>query len=337
MDGTNSLKFIGLSYNCSVIRKTFARLSTAILVLLMWTSNSGIASTGADFAIIYDERSFDSGNLIKGVNNHLQKVNRKLSYNIIDISKLTDANLKTKLAEQYRVLVPVGSDVMLRVIKLGLATPLFVLDAERTELKAWHDTSNKVQLWISGIYRDLKTSLYTLLIKSILPSYNKVGLLLSEKNKFALGQLKREIAKSGLTPVIKIVRSNELPQRVLAKLANEVDVILTLNDKLVFNQQNMKSHLLTAFRNQVPIISTVNDSTDIGAFAVINNNYTSLGEQLAATLLTVLADIKKTPLISHPDDFTLRLNANVLRSYGVTNILQSEVVKVLRSATESKD
>lgn len=269
--------------------------------------------------------------ILKGFREYSRKqVGRLIRIDLINSENLSQAELVQQLSGNYDLAVTVGISATKSVINNKSDIPVFALKINQAELRALHRAGSKAGRLVTGIYRDQPFERYAQLIQGALPQYKRVGILLSQNSKTLKPDFDRVMRQFRFEPVVTIVRRNDLPQRVLERLANRSDIIIAIFDDDIYSPDNVKSHLLTAFRHQIPMIGVTRGYTEIGAVAALYSDDYELGNQTARQAIKIL-DLNTERLAPvFPDTFKLRVNYNVLRSFGITSLDEAQLAQQIQ-------
>ncbi|WMS88547.1 ABC transporter substrate-binding protein [Pleionea litopenaei] len=280
---------------------------------------------------VLDNRAGNYLPILKGFREYSRKqVGRLIRIDLINSENLSQAELIQQLSGDYDLAVTIGISATKSVINNKADIPIFALKINQAELRALHRNGAKNQRLITGIFRDQPFERYAKLIQSALPQYKRVGVLLSQNSKTLKPDFDAVMRQYRFEPVVTIVRRNDLPQRVLERLANRSDIIVAIFDDDIYSPDNVKSHLLTAFRHQIPMIGVTRGYTDIGAAASLYSDDYELGNQTARQVIKIL-DLNSAELAPvYPDSFKLRVNYNVLRSFGISALDEAQIVRQIQ-------
>lgn len=280
---------------------------------------------------VLDDQATSNQSILKGFREYTRKhAGRLVRIDLLINSGQTQAELRQELSRNYDLIIAVGNDSLKAAQSANGDLPIYAIKINQSELRAIHRDSLKKNRLITGIYLDQPFERYAALIRNALPQYRRVGLLLSQNSKTLKPTFDSVMSKHGLTPVVTIVRSNDLPQRVLERLALKSDLVIAIFDEQIYTAENIKSHLLTAFRHQIPMIGVTRNFSDVGAIASLYTDNFELGKQAAKYSLPLIdsEDAKLPPM--YPETFEIKVNYNVLRSFGVEAIEMQALRQVIQ-------
>jgi ABC-type uncharacterized transport system substrate-binding protein len=293
-----------------------------LLAFTAWVSLSSTESYAGELqtakvpkvVFVLEDQAASSQAILKGFREYSRKQAGKLvRIDLIIDNGQTQAQLRQQLAQEYDLIIPVGDKSFKAVLATHPQRPVFSIDANQSVLRAYHRQSPA----ITGIFSDQPFERYAALLNSLLPQYRRIGILLSQKSKSLKPIFDKVMQQYEFAPVANILLSNDLPQRVLEYLAIKCDLVIAIKDDKIYNPDNIKSHLLTAFRHKIPVIGTSANFAEVGAVAAIYTDHFKLGNQAAKYVLPVIFDKKALPPPMYPESFELVINYNVLRSFGV--------------------
>ncbi len=248
-----------------------------------------------------------------------KELGKDFRIDLINTANLNNAQIQNELSRRYDVAITLGPIATNQVIKLHPELPIVALEMNQSELKAIHHKFAKKNRLITGVFRDQLLDRFAIAINLLVKPQAKVGILLSQSNKFLKHAIEQTLNKYGHEGYIFIVRRNESPQRVLDILAPEVNVIISLFDDQITEDETVKAQMLIAFRHHIPVIGLTRKFIELGAIAAIYSEPFAIGEQ-AFSLANQALSLKTHSLITpvFPEKFSATVNDNVLRSFGIT-------------------
>lgn len=307
--------------------RTLVRFILLGLLSTCWALASAALASEAEsrkiprVVFVLDDQATSNQAILKGFREYTRKHAGKLvRIDLVINSGQTQAELRQELARNYDLIIAVGKNSLKAAKNANADLPIYAIKINQSELGAIYRASQKSSRLITGIYLDQPFERYAAMIKHALPQYRRVGILLSQKSKTLKPTFDSVMAQHGLVPVVNIVRSNDLPQRVLERLALKSDLVIAIFDDQIYSPENIKSHLLTAFRHQIPMVGVTRNFTEVGAIASLYTDNFELGKQAAKYALPLI-DSKEVPFAPmYPESFEVKVNYNVLRSFGVEAI-----------------
>jgi hypothetical protein len=168
-----------------------------------------------------------------------------------------------------------------------------------------------------------------LLIKYLIPTAERIGLLISRENTKRTASLVRAAEKLDLQLVIRIVDNEENLGVQLAAMLDEIDVLLALPDNKIHNRRNVSSILLTTYRNRIPLIGFSAAYVKAGALAAVYSTAENIGDQLADLIVQVFTSQGPEKQVIYPKYFSVSINSRVARSMGIQLQLDSEKLERL--------
>ncbi|MCX7088822.1 MAG: hypothetical protein NTV00_12325 [Methylococcales bacterium] len=163
----------------------------------------------------------------------------------------------TELAQQNSAAIPMVSTLVLKesIFKLGKTTGVSLTYPFTTQIQ-----------WL----------------KKFFPEQTKIAVLFNPaENAETIQRLKKVTEPAGLRLIaIPVESPRQLPD-ALEQLANNVDVLLTIQDEIALSPQTVKEVLLASFRNRVPMVGLSENWVKSGALYALSWDYDDLGRQCA--------------------------------------------------------
>ncbi|PIB53453.1 ABC transporter substrate-binding protein [Pseudomonas sp. 2822-17] len=159
------------------------------------------------------------------------------------------------------------------------------------------------------------------LITSILPQAQRIGVLYSTESEFLLPELRRyaEALELKIKPQLW---DNINDSRPLQALLRDSDVLLGLDDPLLYNPKTAKNLLLSSYAQQLPLVGPNAGFVRAGSLA---STYSDQADWLA--VLDRLLDQPPTswPHALYPEHFKVVGNPQVGRSLGIEQVDEASV------------
>lgn len=119
----------------------------------------------------------------------------------------------------------------------------------------------------------------------MLPKHRRVGVVYHDA---ASGRRVEQAGRLTSIQAIRIHGPSELPD-ALQQLANQADVLWSLNDPVVYNPETARSLLLFSLRNRIPMVGQSGAWVRAGALYALDRDYDDVGAQCAQLTALILA------------------------------------------------
>lgn len=156
-----------------------------------------------------------------------------------------------------------------------------------------------------------------LLIKHLIPSSDRIGLLISRDNTARAAALGKAAEALELRLMVNIVDDETKLGKQLAAILDEIDILLALPDLKIHNRRNVSSILLTTYRNRIPLIGFSSAYVKAGALAAVYSTPENIATQLAELIVRDLTVDAIPKRIIYPKYFSVSVNSRVARSLGI--------------------
>lgn len=161
------------------------------------------------------------------------------------------------------------------------------------------------------VYRDVQPATQLLLLREILPSARRIGVLLGPQSV----QTPLPKDEAGLLLEQRVLKRAEDLPAALAEMLPRVDVLLALPDAQIYNADTARLILLSSYRQGKPVIGPDEQFVRAGSLAAA---YASAEGLVDATLLLLqhdgLPETLPEPVYARA---AVAINPHVARSYGV--------------------
>lgn len=167
---------------------------------------------------------------------------------------------------------------------------------------------------VTALYRDQPLSRQLRLAKLLIPHLHKVAILYDRALPLPLAQLQHQ---SGVD--IEAIAIHDEPNwaKSLSQLMQNSDVLLGIDDPLVYNGDTIRSILLTAYRNGKVLIGPSRPFVNAGSLATCYTSSTEYLQQLGAMVKTRLQQGHLSPP-QYPRTFSIAVNPQVAISLNLS-------------------
>lgn len=299
---------------------------TVLCLALAWTQ---LACAQLSIAIVTQERG---GVYDEAVAGFLSGLGRKGGAPI-SARHLTTAELARSADLSARLYVAFGAEATAALAHQDLKSPLISALLPRTSFEAaLQAVDRKTAPKVTAVYLNQPIARQLNLIKAALPQAARVGVLLGADSAWQKSELEKEARLRKLQLQMATVDNGALVVARLSDIIDEIDVLLVMADRTVYNSNTIPNIFLTAFRARVPIVAFSPAYVRAGALLALYSTPAQIGKQAAELAQAVLAG-KPLPEPRHPDDFHVEANANVARTFDV-HLSRDELEERLRRMGE---
>ena len=165
----------------------------------------------------------------------------------------------------------------------------------------------------SAIFTDQPLARSLALTRALLPKARHAGVLLGNRSGRQLGQISETAAQIGLVPVFARVEEAGQVGSKMRSLQQEVDVWLGIPDRDIYNRNTLYGILLTAYAARQALIGYSRPLVRAGAAAAVYSSADDVAYGLAGHI-RAYANSGELPPASYPENFSIELNPQVLRS-----------------------
>lgn len=167
---------------------------------------------------------------------------------------------------------------------------------------------------LSAVFLDQPPARQLELVRLALRNVRGVGILVSGESGDHVAELERAAKSRGLHLVVSPVDQSGLFP-ALQSLLPEIDVLLALPDRALFNSQTAGHILTAAYRRRVPLVGFSPAYVKAGALLALYSTPTQAGN-LGGELLSRVISAKSLPAPQWPRDFKVSINLDVANSLG---------------------
>ncbi len=236
-----------------------------------------------------------------------------------------------------KIIVTVGVKAAQEISGRNGRTPVLAILIPR----AWYEAEGKAALTRGGriagaIFIDQPFTRQFHLIKSALPSVNKVGVVLGKQGADQLPELDRQAKAHGMALSSAILSSGKKLVETLENVLGEADILLlAFPDADVLSRTTAQSVFMTSYRFRDPVVGYSESLSRAGALLTVYSTPAHIGRQ-AAEIIDKSLDAGKLPMAQWPQYFSVSVNEHVARSLDINVPPEAVLMKRVMDA-ESHD
>ena len=213
-------------------------------------------------------------------------------------------------------------------LKLNDPPPTIALEITRSGLKKYWKNSFPYQKKLLLLWSDPPVARQMCLLKEILPSANRVGIIYSKRSQELRDEA--QLAANQYKLRLRSVLSNPADSnQAMQKILSQSDAVIGIHDDDVYNSSSIKPLLLTAYAQQKALIGPSSAFVYAGSLASVYSDTDHWNQ-------TIKDWLSRPPLIwpnyAYPHYFSVTTNPQVARTLGISLAADSEIREQLEQA-----
>lgn len=188
---------------------------------------------------------------------------------------------------------------------------------------AWRD---------SAIYLDQPMVRQLQLIKLALPGRVRIGTVTGPSTVKAGDELRVAARRFGLDVQVESVDQPAALLPALNQMADDIQVLVSIPDPMVFAPNTIHHILLTTYRYRVPVLGLSRAYVDAGALLAVYSTPEDIGRQLGEVLGKIKDGQVPLPAPQHPKYYAVSVNPRVAASLGIRLETESVLLQKLLAA-----
>jgi len=303
-------------------------------LFIFFSHNAHADSADKNILIVFQKSHGFRQQLIDQLQKDLSRYHYQISnLELKTTGKISSQNLSTISKQQ--LLISIGSQTTKTLLEAKIDTPilsaLIPLHISKS-LKKAHTNKNN---W-SCLLIDQPFDRQFYLISAVLGKNKNTGILLGPYTADLQKKLNAISNKTSHKINIEKVENSEQLSSSLKKLKRSSDVLLTLPDPTIYNKGTLRSILLLAYRNKLPIIGFSKAYVNAGAIAAIYSEPEQISKQVTQITNSyfIRSSFKKDRY--YPNEFSVALNKNIAHSLGIKLSTNESIVKQIKKAESKK-
>ena len=279
---------------------------------------------GASVALILSE----SGGTYDEFANKLNDALGGSHWNIVSTT-LADATQAPPTAD---LIVTVGSDALRKALSRTDSPPIVATLLPRLSYERILSEHRRPGR-ITAIYLDQPPARQAAFFRHLFPEQKRFGLLVSPETRGLAGQYRQAFSNAGLILDIEDADTDKALLPALSAVLERSSALLALPDSTLYRRNNIKAILITAFRQQRPIVGYSPAFVTAGALAALHTTPHQAARQTADL---IIANGTNLPPPSGPTQFAIAINPNVAQALGIKVPDEAAIRRALLSDRESR-
>lgn len=238
------------------------------------------------------------------------------------VSARHQADTLPALAGQTDIVVTVGSEALRKTLSRGDHPPILATLIPRQNYEKILSEFRRPGR-VSAIYLDQPPTRLAAFVRHLLPGVKRAGMLISNETRGLPGHYRQAFNNAGLTLDSEDADTETALLPALNALLGRVNVLIAAPDSTIYQRNNIKPILITAFRYQRPVIGYSPAFVNAGALGAIHSTPAQIARQTAETIIAHGANL---PPPAAPSQFAIAINNNVAQSLGL-NIADEAVIR----------
>lgn len=230
------------------------------------------------------------------------------------------------------LVVTAGSDALRKALARGDSPPIIATLLPRQSYERIL-AENRRPGRITAIYLDQPPARQAAFLRHLFPDQKRFGMLVSTETRSTLPQFRQAFATAGLTLDVEDADTDRNLLPALNSVLERSAALVAIPDNSIYRRNNIKAILITAFRQQRPVIGYSPAFVTAGALAALHTTPTQIARQTADL---IVASGTNLPPPSGPHQFAVAINANVAQSLGLKIPDEAAIRRAMNADRESR-
>ncbi|SDS42307.1 ABC-type uncharacterized transport system, substrate-binding protein [Halopseudomonas litoralis] len=237
---------------------------------------------------------------------------------------------KASVSDSASLLITLGHDALHWRLQQSSTTPTIAAYVTLDGLPQLPDSPYPASIQI--LLASAKPERQIRLAQLLIPRLDTIGLLFSEQQRWQKPFWQTAAIQQGVNLYAQAVsQQSELPRR-LTDVLNESEVLIGLDDPVIYNAENLKTLLLTSYaRNRV----LIGPSAPFIAAGSLSTTYSS-PENMADSILGLLQQEWQPGAIRYPERFSVLSNSQVAHSLGLPPPDDTELMRRIQAQEQNR-
>lgn len=210
------------------------------------------------------------------------------------------------------LIVTAGSEALRQALQRAPpGTPILATLLPRQTFERLLNDAPRAKRQLTALVLDQPPARLSAFIRHLLPGQARIGILSSPETRSLLPALRQ--AGGGLQFDSEDVENDAALLNALNNLLPRVGALLALPDASIYRRDNIKSILITTYRQQRPVIAYSSAFVTAGALAALYSTPAQIARQSAE----LIEQPGTLPTIVYPAQFAIAINASVAQALGL--------------------
>jgi putative tryptophan/tyrosine transport system substrate-binding protein len=294
-----------------ILIKPIIKLSLAISLFLfgLFQSNLVLAYTGV--TVVMGAPTSSNLAFVDAFKTEMSlSKNTQFNIKVVDLQ----ATPKLAIAENSELVLALGAKALEACSKLKSTTPVIGLFTASPIFNAVLQASGRSASNFTSIMLEQPFKRQFLLIKTILPQTNHLGVLLGENTSQFGVELKAISEKNAIVLVQENIYNKDDLIPKLKSILVLTDALIAIPDAAIYNQETTQPILLTSYRHQKPVFAYSQSYVKAGALAAIVSSTKQLAKQAAEIAVKSRFAPNNLPPPQAPKYFSVKVNYQVAKT-----------------------
>lgn len=230
------------------------------------------------------------------------------------------------------LVVTAGSDALRKALARSDSPPIIATLLPRQSYERIL-AENRRPGRITAIYLDQPPARQAAFLRHLFPDQKRFGMLVSPESRALLPQFRLAFANAGLNLDVEDADTDRTLLPALNSVLERSAALVAIPDNTIYRRNNIKAILITAFRQQRPVIGYSPAFVTAGALAALHTTPTQIARQTADLIVTNGTSL---PPPSGPHQFAVAINANVAQSLGLKIPDEATIRRAMNADRESR-
>jgi putative tryptophan/tyrosine transport system substrate-binding protein len=239
----------------------------------------------------------------------------------------------------YQIVVTVGARAATLVAGMEVKAPILHTLIPRTIFNNLPKArlGSEASSWASAIFLEQPLARQLDLVSLLMPGKSRFGVLYGPHSSAQAGELQELAETRGITLIADTPKRIDELGPALRRILPRAQLLMTLRDSTLFNRDTLRSVLLSGYRADRPVIGFSRTQVKAGALAAVFTTPEQAGRQAAESILQLAEEnAANFPPPQYPKYWTVQVNRQVARAFGLSIADDSELQARLQASTESE-
>ena len=198
--------------------------------------------------------------------------------------------------------------------------------------QTWEALPRTAAIRDSAIFLDQPAARQLQLIKLALPGRVRIGTITGPATVKAGDELRLAARRLGLTVQVETIDQPAALLPALNQVVDDVQVLVSVPDPMVFAPNTIHHILLTTYRYRVPVLGLSRSYVDAGALLAVYSTPEDIGRQLGEVIARIRGGRLALPAPQYPKYYAVSVNPRVAASLGLHMGTESVLLQRLQAA-----
>ena len=277
-----------------------------------------------NLVIFYQGINLDQNEFLESLLFQLKSERPQYHYQLVNIAQLSKNAINAYYNQATHCAVTIGLETTQKILSLRNPVKTFALSLSRLQLDKLNQTYQRLNIEVSGIYKEQSFARQIALAQALEPELKQVGSLFGQADKYYLPEFQQTANEKGFQLNFQILQMANSGESYLTRVVDNNGYFVLLNNSQIYQKSKLANLVLAASHHQIKLIGNLFESSQLGAIASV---YTPTNELLKEASKDISAYCQNNPTAQsakisphYAKGFSVMVNHPMAENFGISEL-----------------